>query len=488
MKRRYVIQTLGCQMNVHDSERIAGSLDRAGYLAARDNEEPDLIVFNTCAVRENADNRLYGQLSFLAPQKEANPNLQIAIGGCLAQKDQGEIIQRAPYVDVVFGTHNVGSLPVLLERARIEGEAQVEIKEALEHFPSTLPARRHSAFSAWVSISVGCNNTCTFCIVPTLRGRERDRPESEILSEVRTLVEQGVTEITLLGQNVNAYGVDLGESGAFARLLRACGAVDGLERVRFMSPHPRDFTDDVIAAMAETKNVMPHLHMPLQSGSDRILQSMRRSYRRSRYLGILAKVREAIPDASITTDIIVGFPGESDHDFEETLSLCDEAEFTAAYTFQYSKRPGTPAAEMPDQVPAEIVKERYERLHLHQEAISLRVNQRAIGSRFELLVTEGESDRDGQHRMSGKSEDARLVHFTTPLDDQSQTKVRPGDFVTVEIAEAKPFYLVAGEVLASRASRGGDAFAARKSEAERGGTMLGMPKLSQRTLTAALGS
>ncbi len=483
MKRRYAIQTLGCQMNVHDSERIAGSLDRAGYVPALEGEDPDLIVFNTCAVRENADNRLYGQLSFLAPQKEKNPNLQIAIGGCLAQKDQGKIVERAPYVDVVFGTHNVGSLPVLLERARIEGEAQVEIKEALEHFPSSLPARRHSAFSAWVSISVGCNNTCTFCIVPSLRGREKDRPRAQILTEIRTLVDQGVSEITLLGQNVNAYGVDLGEQGAFASLLRACGEVDGLERVRFMSPHPRDFTDDVIAAMAETENVMPHLHMPLQSGSDRILQSMRRSYRRSRYLGILERVRAAIPEASITTDIIVGFPGESEEDFEETLSLCDEAEFTAAYTFQYSKRPGTPAADMPDQVPAEVVKERYERLHKHQEAIALRLNQRSLGREFEILVTEGSSERDGRLRMSGKSKDARLIHFPV-MDDAA---IRPGDFVTAEVTEAKPFYLVADRFISHRPSRGGDAFAALKDEAERGGTLLGMPKLSRATLTASLG-
>jgi tRNA-2-methylthio-N6-dimethylallyladenosine synthase len=254
-----------------------------------------------------------------------------------------------------------------------------------------------------------------------------------------------------------------------------------------MSPHPRDFTDDVIDAMAETANVMPHLHMPLQSGSDRILQAMRRSYRRSRYLGILERVRKAIPEASITTDIIVGFPGESDEDFEATLSLCDEAQFTAAYTFQYSKRPGTPAAEMEDQVPAEVVKERYERLHRHQEAIALGVNQRAIGREFELLVTESESDREGIRRMSGKSEDARLVHFTTPHQDSAEEIVRPGDFVTVEITEAKPFYLIASDVKRIRPSRGGDAFAARKDEAERSGTLLGMPKLSRATLTAALG-
>lgn len=473
-------------MNVHDSERIAGSLDAAGYIAARDGEEPDLIVFNTCAVRENADNKLYGQLSFLAPSKRENPNLQIAIGGCLAQKDRESMLKRAPYIDVIFGTHNVGSLPVLLERARIEGQSQVEIKEALEHFPSTLPARRHSAFSAWVSISVGCNNTCTFCIVPALRGREKDRSQDEILREVRTLVDQGVVEVTLLGQNVNAYGVELGESGAFSKLLRACGEIDGLERVRFMSPHPRDFTDDVIEAMAETKNVMPHLHMPLQSGSDRILQSMRRSYRKSRYLGIIDRVRNAIPGASITTDIIVGFPGESESDFQETLDLCDEAQFTAAYTFQYSKRPGTPAAEMPDQVPAEVVKERYERLHRHQEAIAWKVNQQAIGREFEVLIQENDGNESGL--MSGKSEDFRLIHFDShSLEGSNSPSLRPGDFATVKVTEAKPFYLIAqGALLSSRASRGGDAFAERVDEAESRGVMLGIPKLSRETLTAAL--
>jgi tRNA-2-methylthio-N6-dimethylallyladenosine synthase len=361
MERTYSVETYGCQMNVHDSERIAGLLDEAGYIPVQDGEQADIVVFNTCAVRENADNKLYGNLSFLAPIKKLNPGMQIAVGGCLAQKDQSIILKKAPYVDVVFGTHNVGSLPALLERARIEEEAQIEIKEALEHFPSALPARRLSAFSAWVSVSVGCNNTCTFCIVPTLRGIEKDRTEEEILREIRALVDQGVIEITLLGQNVNAYGVDFGDRQAFAKLLRKCGDIDGLERVRFMSPHPRDFTDDVIEAMAETHNVMPHLHMPLQSGSDRILQSMRRSYRSDRYLTILENVRSAIPHASITTDIIVGFPGETEEDFQATLDLCTQAQFAAAYTYQYSIRPGTPAASMPDQISADVVGQRYTR-------------------------------------------------------------------------------------------------------------------------------
>jgi tRNA-2-methylthio-N6-dimethylallyladenosine synthase len=454
-------------MNVHDSERIAGSLDAAGYIPAPEGSDPDLVVFNTCAVRENADNKLYGHLSFLAPSKKSRPEMQIAIGGCLAQKDQGTILKKAPYVDVVFGTHNVGSLPTLLERARVEQSAQIEIKESLEHFPSTLPSRRHSAFSAWVSISVGCNNTCTFCIVPALRGREKDRPQDEILSEVRALVADGVTEVTLLGQNVNAYGVDFGDRTAFAKLLRKCGEVEGLERIRFMSPHPRDFTDDVIEAMAETPNVMPHLHMPLQSGSDRILQAMRRSYRVDRYKGIIDKVRSAMPHSTITTDIIVGFPGESEADFLETMQITTDLRFLAAYTFQYSKRPGTPAADMPDQVPSDVVSERYTRLHEHLNTLSQSVNNDVVGTTAEVLVT----DLDGA-RASGKSRDFRLVHF------DSVDGLRPGDIAEIRIGSAKPHFVLGdGAPISTRKTRGGDAFEARKKEAESTGIMLGIPTL-----------
>ena len=269
--RSYEVRTFGCQMNVHDSERLSGLLEHAGYRRAGEGEPADVVVFNTCAVRENADNRLYGNLGQLAPAKAARPGMQIAVGGCLAQKDRGEITRRAPWVDVVFGTHNIGALPVLLERARHNDEAQIEILESLDVFPSTLPTRRDSAYAAWVSISVGCNNTCTFCIVPSLRGTEKDRRPGDILAEAQALVAEGVLEITLLGQNVNSYGVEFGDRQAFGKLLRACGEIDGLERVRFTSPHPKDFTDDVIAAMAETPNVMHSLHMPLQSGSDRVL-------------------------------------------------------------------------------------------------------------------------------------------------------------------------------------------------------------------------
>ena len=394
--------------------------------------------------------------------------MQIAIGGCLAQKDKGQITEKAPYVDVVFGTHNVGSLPSLLERARIEGESQVEIKEALEHFPSTLPARRHSAFSAWVSISVGCNNTCTFCIVPSLRGREKDRLQDDIVAEVRALVSEGVNEITLLGQNVNAYGVDFGDRAAFAKLLRACGEVEGLQRLRFTSPHPRDFTDDVIEAMAETPNVMPHLHMPLQSGSDRILQGMRRSYRIDRYRSIIEKVRKTIPHSTITTDLIVGFPGESEADFQETMAVCEEMRFLAAYTFQYSKRPGTPAAEMADQVPAAVISERYTRLHEHLNGISQSVNNEVIGSEVEVLV----SEMDGSHGK-GRSRDFRLVHFEAGAEQP-----RPGDLVNVRIASAKPHFIFSdGAPLLVTRTRGGDAFQNRKEEAETRGVMLGIPSL-----------
>ncbi|MDT4943069.1 MAG: tRNA-2-methylthio-N6-dimethylallyladenosine synthase, partial [Pseudonocardiales bacterium] len=328
--RSYEIRTYGCQMNVHDSERLAGLLEAAGYVrhagaagaaGASGAAGADLVVFNTCAVRENADNRLYGNLGHLYPAKAANPDMQIAVGGCLAQKDRGRILEKAPWVDVVFGTHNLAALPVLLERARHNRSAQVEIVEALQNFPSDLPTRRDSAYSAWVSISVGCDNTCTFCIVPSLRGTEQDRRPGDVLAEVRALVESGVVEVTFLGQNVNSYGRSFGDRFAFGRLLRACGSIEGLERVRFTSPHPRDFTDDVIAAMAETPNVMPQLHMPMQSGSDAVLKAMRRSYRSERYLGIIEKVRAAMPDAAITTDIIVGFPGETETDFQSTLDV-----------------------------------------------------------------------------------------------------------------------------------------------------------------------
>ena len=477
--RSFQVVTYGCQMNVHDSERIAGVLLDAGYVEADPASQADLVVFNTCAVRENADNRLYGNLGHLAPTKQANPGMQIAVGGCMAQKDRDVIVERAPWVDVVFGTNNLGHLPALLERARIQSEAQVEILESLERFPSTLPTRRDSAYAAWVSISVGCNNTCTFCIVPSLRGKETDRRPGDILAEVRALVDSGVQEITLLGQNVNTYGVEFGDRGAFASLLRACGAVDGLERVRFTSPHPAAVTDDVIEAMAETPNVMPSLHMPLQSGSDAVLKAMRRSYRSEKYLGILDRVRAAMPEAAITTDLIVGFPGETEADFRATLDVVAASRFAAAFTFQYSIRPGTPAATMPDQVPADVVGERYQRLVDLVGEISWSENSRLVGREVEVLFADGEGRKDADTgRMSGRAKDNRLVHARVP--EAEADRPRPGDIALVDVTYAAPHHLNAdGGLHSLRRTRGGDAWAARRAGSAPAGVSLGLPKLAR---------
>jgi tRNA-2-methylthio-N6-dimethylallyladenosine synthase len=472
--RTYEVRTFGCQMNVHDSERLAGLLEAAGYARAAEGQQADVVVFNTCAVRENADNKLYGNLGHLAPVKARTPGMQIAVGGCLAQKDRDTIVRKAPWVDVVFGTHNLGSLPVLLERARHNHEAQVEILESLEVFPSTLPTRRESVYAAWVSISVGCNNTCTFCIVPSLRGKEKDRRPGEILAEIEALVAEGAIEVTLLGQNVNTYGVEFGDRGAFAKLLRACGGIDGLERVRFTSPHPAAFTDDVIEAMAETANVMPQLHMPLQSGSDHILKAMRRSYRAERFLGIVDRVRSAMPDAALSTDVIVGFPGETEEDFQATLDVVAASRFAQAFTFQYSVRPGTPAAGLPNQVPKAVVQERYERLVSLQEEISWQENRRQQGRVLEVLVAEGEGRKDGATaRLSGRAPDNRLIHFALPPGLPAAEAPRPGDVATVQVTYGAPHHLVAdgaraGGPFAVRRTRAGDAWERRHTAAATG--------------------
>ncbi len=478
--RTYEVRTFGCQMNVHDSERLSGSLEAAGYVKATDGDA-DVVVINTCAVRENADNKLYGNLGHLGTIKKKHEGMQIAVGGCLAQKDKNTILDKAPWVDVVFGTHNMGSLPTLLERARHNGEAQLEILESLDVFPSTLPTKRDSTYSGWVSISVGCNNTCTFCIVPALRGKEKDRRPGDILSEIRALVDDGAIEVTLLGQNVNSYGVEFGDRQAFGKLLRAAGQIEGLERIRFTSPHPAAFTDDVIDAMAETANVIPQLHMPLQSGSDRVLKAMKRSYRSEKFLGILDRVRAKIPHAAISTDIIVGFPGETEEDFQETLRVVEAARFASAFTFQYSIRPGTPAATMPDQLPKAVVQERYERLVALQDRITREENERLVGSTQHVLVS-AEKGKKGD-RWSGRSEDSRLVHFDVPAGSEVP---RPGDVVTVEIIEASTFYVIGSAPLAVRRTRSGDAWDRAEAEscgvpapsgAKPGTASLGMPTL-----------
>src|SRR6476659_6165195 len=445
--KTYEVRTYGCQMNVHDSERLSGLLESAGYVDAQSlpvpPEAPDVVVFNTCAVRENADNKLYGNLGRLRPVKDKFPGMQIAVGGCLAQKDRSTIVDRAPWVDVVFGTHNIGSLPALLDRAAHNKRAEVEILESLEVFPSTLPTRRDSAYSAWVSISVGCNNTCTFCIVPSLRGKEMDRRPGEILAEI-----------------------------------------EALERVRFTSPHPAAFTDDVIAAMAETPNVMPSLHMPLQSGSDRVLKAMRRSYRSEKFLGILDKVRAQIPDAAITTDLIVGFPGETEEDFAQTLRVVEASRFSSAFTFQYSIRAGTPAATLVNQVPKAVVQERFERLIVLQKRVSWAENRTVEGREVEVLVAPGEGRKDGATaRLSGRARDNRLVHFAVP---DGAERPRPGDVVTVGVTYGAPHHLVAdsavnGGVYAVRRTPGGDAWAALQDAAVPGkpAVSLGMPSIGR---------
>lgn len=443
-KGLFHIHTLGCQMNVHDSERIAGVLERDGYLPASDEQvkadDVDLIVLNTCAVRENAAERMYGTIGLWAELKRRNPNLQIAVGGCMAQLDRQTIARKAPWVAAVFGTKNIGALPDLLDRNRVIGTPQVEVADKLELFPSQLPTDRASKVSSWVSISVGCNNTCTFCIVPTTRGREKDRRPGDVLEEVRACVAGGAREVTLLGQNVNSYGFGIGDRYAFSKLLRACGRIEGLERVRFTSPHPAAFTDDVIAAMAETPNVMHQLHMPLQSGSDRILRVMRRSYRSARFMDILGKVRSAMPDAQISTDIIVGFPGETEEDFQATLDVVRQARFSSAFTFIYSPRPGTPAASM-EQLPHEVVQERFERLVALQEEITQENLKSFEGRDVEVMIigTQGRKDA-ATHRVTGREKSGILVHVGVP---QGCEEPHIGDFVTATVTHAARHNLIA---------------------------------------------
>jgi tRNA-2-methylthio-N6-dimethylallyladenosine synthase len=433
-ERRYLLRTFGCQMNEHDSERIAGLLTADGYVPTEEAAEANVVVFNTCAIRENADNRLYGNLGHLRPLKEANPRLRIVVAGCLAQKDGGLIQERAPWVDVVVGTHALPGLLDLLHRAETEGP-QMDVREFTEVFPSALPARREVAHHAWVSIAVGCDNACTFCIVPLVRGPQLSRPIGDVLAEVQGLARHGVVEVTLLGQNVNTYGRDLTVPGSsrrplFAELLRTVNEVEGLRRIRFTSPHPHDFTPDVIDAMAGSAKVCEHIHFPMQSGSDRVLKAMQRSYRRERYLGWLERIRAAIPEIAVSTDIIVGFPGETEEGFGQTLDAVRRARFDQAYTFQYSPRPGTRAAVMEDQVDKAIVQERFDRLVAQQEEISLERMREQVGSTVEVLV-EGSGRRGGSQ---GRTRTNRVVN----LDGE----VAPGTFLDVRIVSAHPHHLV----------------------------------------------
>jgi tRNA-2-methylthio-N6-dimethylallyladenosine synthase len=443
--RKYLIRTFGCQMNVHDSERLAGLLEADGMEAVDDVEQADVVVLNTCCIRENADNKLYGTLGHLQALKERNPGMQIAVGGCLAQKDREGIQARAPQVDAVFGTHNVGRAAELLADAAATGRPVMEILDqtALDEdgaFPSALPVRRALPYTAWVTIQIGCDNACAFCIVPAVRGPEISRPFAGILDEVAVLAAAGTVEVTLLGQNVNSYGRDLTRRRPlFADLLRAVGEVDGIRRVRFTSPHPKDLRPETIAAMADSPAACEHLHLPLQSGSDRILAAMHRGYTAARYLERLAAARAAMPDLAVTTDLIVGFPGESDDDFASTLEVVAEAAYDSAYTFVFSPRPGTQAAEMADRfVPAEVIAERFERLKIVVERSALARHQARVG-RVEEVLVEGPSKKDPSV-ASGRTRQNKLVHFPGPVPPA-------GSFADVRITGAAAHFL-RGELLA----------------------------------------
>jgi tRNA-2-methylthio-N6-dimethylallyladenosine synthase len=428
-------------MNEHDSERIAGLLETDGYVGTDDAAEAEVVVFNTCAIRENADNRLYGSLGHLKPLKDRNPSMRIVVAGCLAQKDQGAIQERAPWVDVVVGTHALPSLLELLQAAERDGP-QMDVREYTEVFASALPAHRGSKHHAWVSVSTGCDNRCTFCIVPLVRGPQRSRPLGDVLAEVQGLARRGVVEVTLLGQNVNTYGRDLSVPGSgrrplFAELLRAVNEVEGIRRIRFTSPHPHDFTPDVVEAIAQCDAVCEHIHFPLQSGSDRILRAMQRSYRSDRYLSWVRRIREAVPGIAFSTDVIVGFPGETEDDFRETLRVVEAAGFDQAYTFQYSPRPGTPAGSSPDQLPKHVVQERFDRLVALQERISIERNRSLVGQTVEVLV-EGEG-RKG--RIQGRTRTNKVVHFDGPF--------AAGDFTDVRVTAAHPHHLDGEPALAT---------------------------------------
>ena len=448
--KRYLIRTFGCQMNEHDSERIAGLFQADGMTEAGGMDDADVVVLNTCCIRENADNKLYGTLGHLKSVKDQRPGLEIVVGGCLAQKDQEGIRERAPYVDLVFGTHNVHRAAELLRRSRHEGPL-TEILEATvaddaELFPSAMPARRELGHAAWVTIQIGCDNSCAFCIVPAVRGEEISRPFERLVDEVRGLAADGVTEVTLLGQNVNSYGRDLtlaarqqGDSSVkvrplFADLLRSVGEIPGIRRVRYTSPHPKDLRPETIAAMAETPEVCEHLHLPLQSGSDRVLAAMHRGYTAERYLQRLADARAAIDDLAVTTDLIVGFPGETDDDFERTLEVAAEARYDSAYTFIYSPRPGTEAAEMVDHfIDPAVVADRFDRLKVVLERSALAQHEARVG-RVEEVVVEGPSRKDPSV-LTGRTRQNKLVHFASP------EPIRAGTYARVQVTGAAPHFL-----------------------------------------------
>ena len=450
--RTFEIRTFGCQMNEHDSERLAGLLLADGLVPVADGDEADVVVLNTCTIRENADNRLYGTLGHLKAVKDRKPEMQIAVGGCMAQKDREGVLARAGWVDVVFGTHNVANAPALLRQAQLDGP-QVEIwdapdPEAVADMAPALNAVRELPWAAWMTIQTGCNNSCAFCIVPAVRGGEISRPFDDLIAEAAMLAAQGVTEVTLLGQNVNSYGRDITKRRPlFADLLRAVAAVEGIERVRYTSPHPKDLRPETIAAMAETPEVCPQLHLPLQSGNNEILTAMRRGYTAERFMEKLAAARAAIPDLAVTTDIIVGFPGETEAQFEDTLAIAAEAEFDSGFSFIYSPRPGTRAAEMTESfLPDDVITERFLRLKTVLDRSSLRLHEGRVG-RIEEVLVEGVSRRD-EGRVSGRTRQGKLIHFAPPADG-----LRPGSLAAVRVDHGAPHHLLGSYVDTLRGPR-----------------------------------
>ena len=432
----YFMRTFGCQMNAHDSERIAGLLEADGMTEVDSQDLADLIVINTCTIRENADTKLFGYLGSLRRDKMARPNLRIAVGGCSAQKERDMIQERAEWVDVVFGTHNVHRVVDLLDHAEEWGPITEIWEETTSpsDLPSGLPMHRQAEHSAWVTITVGCNNSCTFCIVPIVRGAEISRRPGDVIREIESLAAEGVKEITLLGQNVNSYGRDLdlnGRKPLFADLLRRAGSVRGIERIRYTSPHPKDFREDVAFAMAETPAVCEQIHFPLQSGSDRILARMHRGYTADRFLEKLAMMRGIVPGLAASTDVIVGFPGETEEDFQATLDVVAAARFDNAFMFQFSPRPGTPAATMDSHVPADVVQHRFDRLIALQNEITFDRNRDQVGSMFEVMV-EGPSKRDVSVATT-RSRGNRIIHVAGVWD--------PGSVFDVEVTRAAPHYL-----------------------------------------------
>ncbi len=434
--KSYFVRTYGCQMNEHDSERISGLLESDGMVPASAPESADVVILNTCTIRENADMKLYGYLGSLKAVKDEHPGMQILVGGCMAQRDREAILERAGWVDVVFGTHNTHRVLDLLDHSEEWGPVAEVWDEttSVEDMPSMLPANRDSDHSAWVTITIGCNNSCTFCIVPMVRGREISRRPSDIINEVKQLAGEGVVEVTLLGQNVNSYGRDLdlnGRSPIFADLLRRVGEVEGIRRIRYTSPHPKDIKEDVMYAMAESAAVCEQLHFPLQSGSDSILAAMHRGYNGERFLEKLEMARRIIPDLAVSTDIIVGFPGETEQDFQDTLDVVAAARFDSAFTFQYSPRPGTPAATMPGHIEKAVIQERFERLVALQNAITFEKNMEQVGKTEEVLV-EGPSKKNPLV-ATARTRGNRPVHVDGKFD--------AGRFMSVEIIRAAPHNL-----------------------------------------------